>query len=114
MKKNFPHLIGILLHAFVLLTLFQCRSMMLNLFGIGGSSESYGSLYLIAIYRFPIVPKYFADNWSPWEKNLIIYVSERSHTMNFVSLKRQLFYKLKHERVSSTVDTSANFNLKYI
>lgn len=113
MKKNFSHLIGILLHAFVLLTLFQCRSMMLNLSDIG-DSESYGFLYLIAIYRFPIVPKYFADNWSPGEKNLIIYVSERSHTMNFVSLKRQLFYKLKHERVSSTVDTSANFNLKYI
>ena len=113
MKKAFPHLIEIFLHAFGLLTLFQCRSMMLNLFGIGGR-ESYDFLYLIASYRSPITPKYFVDNWSPGEKNLITYVSKRSQTMNFISLKRQLFYKHKHERVTSTVATSVYFNLKYI
>jgi len=111
MKKNFPHLIGILLNAFVLLTLFQCRSMMLNLFDIG-DSESYGFLYLISIYRFPIVPKYFTNNWSQGEKNLITYVSKRSQTMNFVSLKCQLFYKHKHERITCSVDASVCFNLK--
>jgi hypothetical protein len=113
MNKDFPHLIEIFLHAFVLRTLFQCRSMMLNLFGIGGR-ESYDFLYLIASYRSPITPKYFDNNWSLGENFLITHVSKRSQTMNFVSLKRQLFNKLKHERVSSTVDTSVYFNLKYI
>jgi hypothetical protein len=113
MKKAFPHLIEIFLHAFGLLTLFQCRSMMLNLFGIGGR-ESYDFLYLIASYRSHITPQYFANNWSPEEKNLITYVSKRSQTMNFVSLKRQLFYKYKHERITCSVDASVYFNLKYI
>lgn len=113
MNKDFPHLIEIFLHAFGLLTLFQCRSMMLNLFGIGGR-ENYDFLYLIASYRSPITPQYFDNNWSPGEIFLITYVSKRSQTINFVSLKRQLFYKHKHERVTSTVDTSVYYNLKYI
>jgi hypothetical protein len=113
MKKAFTHLLGILLHAFGLLTLFQCRLMMLNLFGIGGR-ESYYFLYLIASYRSPITPKYFANNWSPGGKNLIAYVSKRSLTMNFISLKRQLFYKHKHERITCPVDASVYLNLKYI
>ena len=70
MNKDFPHLIEIFLHAFGLLTLFQCRSMMLNLFGIGGR-ESYDFLNLIVSYRSPITPQYFDNNWIPGEKNLI-------------------------------------------
>jgi hypothetical protein len=111
MKKTFPHLIEIFLPAFGVLTLFQCRSMMLNLFGIR-VRISYDFLYLIASYRSPITPQYFANNWSPGEKNLITCVSKRSHTMNFISLKRQLFYN--HERVTCSGDASVYFNLKYI
>jgi hypothetical protein len=113
MNKDFSYLKGILSHAFGLLNLYQCRSMMLNLFGIGGR-EAYDFLYLIASYRSPITLKYFDNNWSLGEKNLITYVSKRSQTMNFIPLKRQLFYKHKHERVTSTVDTSVYFNIKYI
>jgi hypothetical protein len=87
--------------------------MKLNLFGIEGKEIS-DFLYLIALYRSPKTPQYFDNNWSPGEKNLITYVSKRSQTTNFVSFKRQLFYIHKLERVTSTVDTSGYFNLKYI